>query len=72
MGRSTGRKFAGGKSPALQRRRDCIAAGAAAVNGAWHESQGRDEANSRNFKTKMARLFEPAQHRRAVPLANVP
>src|SRR5215470_9710888 len=33
MGRSTGRKFAGGKSPALQRRRDCIAAGAASVNG---------------------------------------
>jgi hypothetical protein len=33
MGRSTGRKFAGSKSPALQRRRDCITAGAAAVNG---------------------------------------
>jgi hypothetical protein len=33
VGRSTGRKFAGSKSPALQRRRDCIAAGAAAVNG---------------------------------------
>jgi len=27
-------------------------------------SQGRDEANSRNFKTKSAGLFEPVQHRR--------
>jgi hypothetical protein len=35
-------------------------------------SQGRDEVNSRNFKTKTAGLFEPVQHRRAISLANVP